>query len=187
MVMAMVLATFAGHSLAEKADRDKPVNIESDRMTADDAKKTAAFEGRVILTQGTMVIRADRIVVRQDNDGFQYGTATAAAGTPARFRQKREGFNDHIEAEAERIEYDGKADKVEFFNKARLRRGSGDDVCGNYIAYDSRTEFFSVNSGKSPTATTAQGGNRVYAVLMPRTPAAGGESKPPAAKPAPCP
>jgi len=186
-VLAITLAASAGNSFAEKADRDKPVNIESDRMTADDAKKTASFEGHVILTQGTMVIRADRIVVRQDNDGFQYGTATAAAGTLARFRQKREGFNDHIEAEAERIEYDGKADKVEFFNKARLRRGSGDDVCGNYISYDSRTEFFSVNSGKSPATTAAQGSSRVFAVIMPRNPAGGGETKPPAPKPAPCP
>lgn len=177
-------------SFAEKADRDKPVNIESDRMTADDAKKTATFEGGVVLSQGTLVIRADRIVVRQDNDGFQFGSATGGSGGTsgglATFRQKREGADDYIDAEAERIEYDGKADKVEFFNRARLRRGGGDDVCGNYISYDSRTEFFSVNSGK-PSSGTAQSGSRVHAVLMPRNAGAPAQQKPAAKPAAPCP
>ena len=187
-LLCVALTCLALPSLAEKADRDKPVNIESDRMTADDAKKTATFEGKVVLSQGTLVIRADRIVVRQDNDGFQFGSATGGsggtAGGLANFRQKREGANDYIDAEAERIEYDGKADRVEFFSRARLRRGDGDDVCGNYISYDSRSEFFSVNSGKSPSAT-AQAGSRVHAVLMPRNAGAPSEQKP-APKPAPC-
>ena len=186
--LAVVLGMSIPTAFAEKADRDKPVNIESDRMTADDSKKTATFEGRVVLSQGTLVIRADRIVVRQDNDGFQFGTATGGsggtAGGLASFRQKREGVNDYIDAEAERIEYDGKADRVEFFNRARLRRSGGDDVCGNYISYDSRTEFFSVNSGKSP-AGTAQAAGRVHAVLIPRNP--GAQPEKPATKPAPCP
>jgi lipopolysaccharide export system protein LptA len=184
----MLTAGAAAPALAERADRDKPVNIESDRMTADDSKKTATFDGRVVLSQGTLVIRADRIVVRQDNEGFQFGSATGGSGGTAAglasFRQKREGANDYIDAEAERIEYDGKADKVEFFTRARLRKGGGDDVCGNYISYDSRSEFFSVNSGKSPSGT-AQSGSRVHAVLMPRN-ATPSEQKP-AAKPAPCP
>ena len=174
----------AGPVLAERADRDKPVNIESDRMAADDARKTATFEGRVVLTQGTMAIRADRIVVRQDNDGFQTGSAVGATGgSLATFRQKRDGVNEYIEAEAERIEYDGKADRIEFFNRARLRRGDGDDVCGNYISYDSRTEFFTVNSGKTPAGAT---GGRVRAIIMPRN-ATPGEAKPPAKPATPCP
>ena len=171
MVATLAMLTWAAPAAAEKADRDKPVNIESDRMNANDAKKTATFEGKVVLTQGTLAIRAERIIVRQDNDGFQYGTATGALAT---FRQKRDGANEYIDAEAERIEYDARADRVEFFNRARLRRTGGDDVCGNYISYDARTEFFSVNSGKSAVAAnaSAQSGNRVRAVLMPKGTAA---------------
>jgi len=183
---ALATLMLALPAMAEKADRDKPVNIESDRMNADDAKKTATFEGKVVLTQGTLTIRAERIIVRQDNDGFQYGTATGTAGTLASFRQKREGVNEYVDAEAERIEYDARADRVEFFNRARLRRGGGDDVCGNYISYDARTEFFSVNSGKSPAAGTAQAGGRVRAILMPKgTPAPAGTPAPVASTPCP--
>ena len=158
--------------LAERADRDKPVNLESDRMNADDAKKTSVFEGRVVLTQGTLVIRADRLTVKQDSQGFQFGTAV---GNPASFRQKREGFEEIIEGEAERIEYDGRADRVEFFNRARLRRDCGDDVVGNYISYDAKTEQFSVQSAKG---TVAGKDERVRAVIMPRNPKAASDKAP---------
>jgi lipopolysaccharide export system protein LptA len=158
---------------AEKADRDKPVNIESDRMNADDAKKTAVFEGRVVLTQGTLTIKADRLSIRQDKDGFQYGVAT---GNPATFRQKRDGADEYIDGEAERIEYDGRTDRVQLFEKARLRRDTGDDVRGNYISYDSRTEFFSVQSAKDATAQGSDG--RVRAIIMPKKTEGAGSAAP---------
>ena len=171
---------------AERADRDKPVNIESDRMNADDAKKTSVFNGRVVLTQGTMVIRADQLTVKQDGEGFQSGTAV---GNLATFRQKREGFDENIEGEAERIEYDGRADRVEFFNRARLRRDCGDDVVGNYISYDSKTEQFSVQSAKGSAANKD---DRVRAIIMPRTQQQPSQStkspcSSPASKPIPAP
>ncbi len=148
---------------AERADRDKPVNIESDRMNADDAQKTAVFDGRVVLTQGTLRIRADRLTVRQDSEGFQ---SAVAAGRPATFRQKREGLDEYIDGEAERIEYDGRADRVQLFNGARVRRDSGDDVRGSYISYDSKTEQFSVQSAKDASPQSRDG--RVRAVIMPK-------------------
>ena len=186
VLAAITFACAAAPAAAEKADRDKPVNIESDRMNADDSKKTATFEGKVVLTQGTMVIRADRVVVRQDSDGFQFGIATGAL---ASFRQKRDGASDYIDAEAERIEYDSKADRVEFFSRARLRRGGGDDVCGNFISYDSRTEFFTVNAGKGAAADSraAQNGRRVHATLMPRNGNNPAEAKPLSKPGEPCP
>lgn len=169
---------------AEKVDRDKPVNIESDRMNADDARKTAIFDGRVVLTQGTLTIRAERITVRQDRDGFQFGTAT---GNPASFRQRRDGSSEFVDAEAERIEYDARADKVEFFENARMRRDGGDDVRGAYISYDARTERFTVNSKPGGTAReTAKGGpqDRVRAVIQPRSSSDSLAPSPSGAKPA---
>ncbi len=178
-IVAAVAMLAAGAAGAERTDRDKPVNIESDRMSADDVKKTAVFDGKVILTQGTLVIRADRITVRQDAEGFQFGVAT---GNLATFRQKREGFNEYVEGEAERIEYDGRADRVEFFTRARMRRDGGDDVNGNYISYDSRTEYFTVLSSRDAPRGAPE--SRVRAVIMPKkkpdAPAlAPSETKPP--------
>lgn len=154
----------AGPAQAEKADRSKPINIESDRMRVDDAQKISVFEGKVVMTQGTLVIRADKVTLRRDQEGFQYGSAS---GQLARFRQKRDGADEYIEGEAERIEYNGKLDKVEFFNQARLKREPADEVRGNYISYDSRTEYFTVSGGADPAASGSPAG-RVHAVIQPR-------------------
>jgi lipopolysaccharide export system protein LptA len=180
---ALLVAAMPHHAIAEKADREKPVNIESDRLTANDAKKMSTFEGKVVLTQGTLTLRGDRLVVRQDADGFQHGVAY---GNPATFRQKRDGSDEYVYGEALRLEYDGKADRVEFFDRARLRRDGGDDVQGSYISYDSRTENFSVRSNKE---AAAQGEDtRVKAVIMPKKKPAGAAGNPADAaesKPAP--
>jgi lipopolysaccharide export system protein LptA len=153
-------------ALAERADRDKPINIESDSMISDGAKKVSTFEGKVVLVQGSLIIRADRIVVRQDGDGFYYGVAN---GKPATFRHKREGFGEYIDGEAFRIEYDNKLERVEFYNAARLRRDSGDDIRGDFISYDARTERFTVKSTAEASGTDREG--RVRATIMPKKPA----------------
>ena len=167
---ALALATWCALATAtasaERADRDKPVNIESDSLIADEAKKVATFDGKVVLTQGSLIIRADRIVVQQDNDGFQRGVAT---GKPARFRHKREGLGEYIDGEALRIEYDTGVDRVEFFKGARLRRDSGDDIRGDYISYDARTERFTVKASNEASESGREG--RVRATIMPKKPA----------------
>jgi len=162
LVLALT-AALAGAAHAERADRDKPVNIEADRMLADDAKQTVEFDGRVVMTQGTFTLRADRITVRQDKDGFQFGVAT---GNPATFREKRDGADEWIEGQAKRIEYDGRAQRVELFDQARVARDK-DEVRGNYISYDQRGEVYRVQGAKDTQAQPARD-ERVRAVIQPK-------------------
>src|SRR5262245_6292539 len=163
--LALVLAALgtAPPAHAERADRDKPLNVEADRMLADDGKQTVVFEGRVVLTQGTFVLRADKLTVRQDKEGFQSGIAV---GSPATFRQKRDGVDEWIDGEALRIEYDGKVERVELFDRARVSRDK-DEVRGNYISYDSRSDVYHVQSAKAPVAAPT-GEARVRAVIQPK-------------------
>lgn len=170
MVLAACFAIASGNAIAEKADRDKPINLEADRVTVDDAKQVSTFEGRVVLTQGTLIIRGDRMEVRQDSQGFKHGTTW---GNLAYFRQKREGYDEYIEGWAERIEYDGRADTVQLFVRASMKKG-GDEVRGNYISYDANSEFFQVVGGGAQAKGGADG--RVRAVIQPKT-------KEPAAQP----
>jgi lipopolysaccharide export system protein LptA len=148
---------------AEKADRDKPTQIEANRMSADDVRRMTVFEGNVILTKGTIAVRAERIVVRQDAEGFQYTTAT---GAPVRFKQRmdpKEGEKEGrwMDGEAHRVEIDDRKQTIELFENARVNRG-GDEVAGNYIFVDQRTDFFSVSAGKG----APQG--RVRATIQPK-------------------
>ena len=152
---------------AEKADAEKPVNIEADRVSVDDVKKLQTFEGNVQLVKGTLIIRAERIVISQDDDGYQRGVATGSGSALARFRQKREGIDEYIEGEAERIEHDAKSEKTEFFIRARVKSGQ-DEVRGQFISYDARNEQYVVTSGPDGTRAKPGSNERVRAVIQPK-------------------
>jgi lipopolysaccharide export system protein LptA len=162
LVVAALISAAPAH--AEKADRNKPIHLEADRVTVDDAKQISTFSGNVVLTQGSMVLRGEKMEVRQDKDGFRQGTVW---GNLAYFKQKREGTDELIEGWSERIEYDSRADKVQMFNRAMLKRGQ-DEVRGSYISYDANSEFFQVNGGGTKSATAKPGEGRVRAIMQPK-------------------
>ncbi len=164
----LVLMGFALLANAEKADREKPIDLEADNVTVNDAKKTSTYTGNVILTQGTLMIRGDKLVVREDKEGFQHSTSY---GNPTTFKQKRDGKNEWMEGSAQRIEYDGRMDKVQLFTKAWVKRGQ-DIVHGDYIMYDANAEFAEVIGGGAQAATPATPTGRVRAVIQPKKPAA---------------
>ena len=166
--LALAAAPPAG---AEKADRLKPLAVEADQPGKIDLlNQFVVFNGNVVVTKGTMVIRAQRIEVRETPDGYHNAVAIGSAAKPATFRQKRDGVDETIEGEAERLEYDGKADTIKFINRASVRRLRGanvaDELAGSLVSYDSTTEVFSVSGGGAPTPTNPSG--RVRAVLTPR-------------------
>lgn len=170
-VLACLCALGMPNAWAEKADRTKPMNAEADSLRYDDARQTSVFTGNVVITKGTMVIRADRVEVRQDNEGFQFGTASSTGGKRAFFRQKRDAGDEWIEGEAESIVYDGKADSVSFRNNANLRRLRGvtltDETQGALITYDNTSDVFNVSGGNAAGNPSNPSG-RVRAVLTPR-------------------
>lgn len=148
---------------AEKADREKPINLEADKVSLDDNQKVSVFEGGVILTQGTTKITAAKITVRQEKDGNQKATAI---GKPATFRTKRDGVEEYVDGSADRIEYDSKTDKVELFTNAWLRRDK-DEVRGNYVSYEGSTEFYQALGGGASTNNASAPG-RVTVVMQPK-------------------
>jgi lipopolysaccharide export system protein LptA len=162
VAFSLLLAASALPAQAERADREKPINLEADRVTIDDAKKVSVFEGNVVLTQGTLVLRADRMIVREDAQGFNHGTAF---GNLASFRQKRDGVDEYVEGYAERIEYDGRAERLQLFNRAHMKRGA-DEVRGSYISYDQPTEFFRVVGAQDGSSGSSSG--RVRAIIQPK-------------------
>lgn len=168
----------AGGVLAEKADRAKQMVVEADRPgTVDLQNQVYVLAGNATITQGTMVIRADRIELRQRPDGFRVATAIGTAAQPASYRQKRDGVDEFVEGQAERIEYDGRADTLRFVGNGVVRRLRGgtvaDEITGAQITWNANAELFSVEGG---AANPGNPGGRVRAVLSPR-----GEAVEPAA------
>jgi len=167
-------AAFAAAAVAhaEKADREKEIQVLADRLSADDAKKEAVYEGNVIITQGSMRITSARIVVREDPQGYRTYVAT---GAPVTFRQKRDKVDDWIEGSAERAEFDDRNDLLKLFNGAKLKSSQG-ELNGDFISYDRGKEFFEVTGGAP--GTTPAPGSRVKATIIPQKKGADGKAAP---------
>jgi len=156
---------------AEKADRDKPMNAEADALRYDDLKQTSVFTGNVVITKGTTIVRGERVDVSQDPEGYQQAVSIAAPGKLAFYRKKRDGVDEYIEGEGERIEYDSRADLVKFIKRAVVRRYNGatlvDETTGAVIVYDNNTDVFTVDGG-AQNKTAANPSGRIRAMLSPR-------------------
>lgn len=170
LACALAWAVVAGAAWAEKADRDRPMNIEADRLDHDEQKKVTLFQGRVVATKGSIVLRGQTLEVRQEADGAQFGVVLPSAGERAFYRQKREGLQEFMEAEAERIDYDGRRDRITLTGRAELRRWRGntlaDEIQGQVIVYDNLSDQFTVDG--NPRGSRGESGQRVRAVLTPK-------------------
>jgi lipopolysaccharide export system protein LptA len=174
---ALVLAAAA--AFAEKADREKEIVVNADRLLADDAKKTSTFEGNVIVTQGTMRMTAAKVTVREDAERHKYYVAN---GSPVTFRQKLDNSDEWVEGYAQRAEFDDRNDVLRLYDNARVKRDQN-EITGDFISYDMRKELAEVTGGPPGAART---GSRVKAVILPpKKEAEGAPSAKPSTAPAP--
>ena len=182
------LLALAAPARAETGDREKPINYSADRGDLNYETKIGKLDGNVVVTQGTIIVRADRVTFRQNPDNSMQVTAY---GNPVTFRQKRDGSDEYYEGYAQRIEYDGAQDLLELFDRALLKRGT-DEIRSNYISYNTKTEVFKAEGRPDTPAAAASDtgpGARVRGTFQPREgglapPAAGEKAAPkaPAAK-----
>ena len=157
---------------AEKADSGKPVVMDADQIDHDNVKQIYTLNGNAIITRGTMVLKAGKVVLSVDPAGYTFATLFGAPGTAATFRQKRDGGPDlWMEGEAERIEYDGKTEVIKLITRAKVRQLEGtkatEEADGAFIAYDSRAEFFTV--ANTPEGASKAGAGRTRIVIQPTT------------------
>ena len=169
-ILSLLALLTAFEALAEKADANKATDIKADQMAFDDVKQISSFTGNVVMQRGTLLMKAGKAVITQDPSGYQFSTLQAGAGGMASFRQKRDGGDLWVEGQADRIEYDDKSELVKFFSRAKLKRLQGkqvtDEVTGEVIIYDSRSEIFTVqNANNAKDSSTSK---RINTVIQPR-------------------
>lgn len=167
---ALLAALAAAPAWAEKADRSKPMMIEAEQPgSVDLQRQVVTFSGNVVISQGTMLLRAERIELRERADGYREAKAFGSAEHPASFRQKRDGVDEIVEGAAERIEFDARTDTFRLIGNAAVRRLRGgvvaDEITGALITWDNTNELFKVAGG---AASPSNPSGRVRAVFAPR-------------------
>ncbi len=171
LILAVSLGLGCVSAWAERADRSKPIVVEADRpSTFDLQRQVTVLNGNAVISQGTMVLRAERIEMREMADGYRAASAIGSAGKPASWRQKRDGGGDEtVEGTADRIEFDGRADTLRFIGNGAVRRLRGgavaDEISGATIVWDNVAEVFRVEGG---AVTPSNPSGRVRVTLTPR-------------------
>jgi lipopolysaccharide export system protein LptA len=166
---SLVLAPFAAQ--AEKADALKPITIDYKDAHVDQVTQNYIATGDVVITRGTMILKSDRAEVKEAPDGFRTFILTAAPGKIATFRQKRDGGPDlWAQGQAQRIEYDERADLVKLFSKAVIKQLEGQKITqemdSEFISYDSRQEV--LVGRNDPSGADVKGQGRGSITLQPR-------------------
>jgi lipopolysaccharide export system protein LptA len=167
LALACLAIAFACCAHAEKADKEKPISFNADDGEVNYEKRTGVLKGNVVITQGTLTIKANRIDFRQNPDNSLSATAF---GNPLSFRQKRDDAEGYYEGWAQRAEYDGAKEQLELFDNAILKRGA-DEIRSNYISYNSATEIFKAEGRPSTTPGTGEVGrnDKVRGVFQPKS------------------
>jgi lipopolysaccharide export system protein LptA len=168
---AALLSLASLAAVAERADSLKQAVINFDTLDVDEVTQTRILTGNVVITRGTLVLKSDRALMKETPEGFMTVTLTANGGKLATFRQKRDGGPDlWIEGQAQRIEYDDRAELVKLFTNAEVRQLENgrmtNEIKGPFISYDNRTEVAQVRNDAS--GATKVGGGRGTLIIAPR-------------------
>jgi lipopolysaccharide export system protein LptA len=180
--LIVAFAAFAAH--AEKADRAKPLIFTAEKQgRLDGVNQRTELVGNVVISQGSLVLRAEKVDMRETREGYYQAYASGASGQPVSFRQAQDKPGEAIDGVADQLEYDTRTEIVRFLGNAKVRRMRGaavsEEVTGAVIVYDSRREEFTVEGGSS----SANPGGRVRMIRMP--PPQPDAAPPPASAPLP--
>lgn len=169
-LLALVTAPLSALSLPN--DWQQAMTILSDTAEIDRRAGTVIYEGNVVLTQGTLKIEADRLLVLRDGDSLE---KAVAEGSPAYYEQQIEVGKPVTTAHGNRIDYYTVERRITLRGDAQLQQ-DGNLFSGDQITYDMISETVKA-SGNQATSdpmgtseTTSDG--RIRVVIQPPKPKA---------------
>jgi lipopolysaccharide export system protein LptA len=145
LLLGMVPAAGAAAPVSSK----EPLKIKSDTLHADNEKKTATFEGKVVARQGDLTLYADRLVITNSADGHDL-SRVEAFGNVRILQGTRQASGAHAV-------YEPKEARIILDGSPRVTQ-EGDVITGKLITYY-------VNEQRS--VVTGGPNERVEAVILP--------------------
>lgn len=154
LLLLLGLALSPTYSTANPDDRKKAVSIKADSSQYDERAGTQTLSGNVEITQGSMLIKADRVVIELNNGALYRITGK---GNPIRFQQLTQN-NDLMRGQSNEISYDTRTSELIFTGDAQFER-PGQKLTGNTIEYNMlQLTFKAAGSDKGRVSITLQPG-----------------------------
>ena len=140
-------------SYAEKADQDKPVILEAEKVSVNDVKQIYDLNGQVLLIKGSIVVTGEDGHITVDPQGYEFVDVVGAPDEIASFRQRREGLADEfIQGRGAQVTYDARTEFLTLTGDASMKRLLNmqmlDQLKGWKIEYDDIKQYYRVTPPK---------------------------------------
>jgi len=146
----------ATSTLALPGDRDLPIQIDADEAVLSEREGSTIYSGDVVLVQGKLVMRGDRLEIYTINKEVD---RVIAYGKPATVEDQPDPKKPLVKAQAETIRYFVKKEKLELKVNAAVDQ-DGARVTGDSIVYFVKNQRVEAKSNKQE--------GRIKMVIPPR-------------------
>ena len=138
---------------AEKADQDKPIILEAQKVSVNDVKQIYDLNGQVIIIKGSIVVTGEDGHIQVDPEGYEFVDVKGTPDATASFRQRREGPADEfMHGLATQVVYNAKTEILTLTGDAKLKRLLNmqmlDQLRGWKIEYDDVKQYYRVTPPK---------------------------------------
>tara|TARA_B100000242_G_scaffold70297_1_gene44293 strand:- start:1028 stop:1525 length:498 start_codon:yes stop_codon:yes gene_type:complete len=134
-IFSVLMIFYSSLVLSIDSDKDKPIFLESDSAKWDENSQKSTYRGNVVVTQGTMLLTGDLLVVTSKNNEINNMIITGEKST---YKQKTRSGK-IVNGEAYEIQYFVENSEIIFLNDAVLTQAKN-VVKSNKIIYLTDTE-----------------------------------------------
>ncbi|MBU3637092.1 lipopolysaccharide transport periplasmic protein LptA [Polynucleobacter sp. es-MAR-4] len=168
--VAILTTCFITIAYAEKADQDKPIVLEAEKVSVNDVQQVYELDGQVLLTKGSILITGEKGNIKVDPEGYEYVDVQGSPESTASFRQRREGpANEFMQGHGQTVTYNAKTELLTLTGDAKLKRLHNmqmlDQLRGWKIDYDDVLQRYQVTP---PPNAKAEDLPLAKAILSPR-------------------
>lgn len=127
-----LLLILPGLATALESDKDQPIYVEADGVEIDDRSGISVYKGNVELTQGSIIMHADKVTVTQRANQTDH---IEAVGNPVTYQQESDNNQGLIKGRAKKTEYAADSEIIYMTGDAVLNQGQ-DTFKSDKIIYD---------------------------------------------------
>lgn len=149
LLLALSILLMNSAVQAEKADQDKPIVLEAEKVSVNDVQQIYDLQGQILLIKGSIVVTGEDGHIQVDPEGYEFVDVKGSADSTASFRQRKEGIPDeYMQGRGTQLSYNAKTEMLTITGDASLRRSLNmqmlDQLQGWKIEYDDITERYRV-------------------------------------------
>jgi len=147
-LLSCTISTTSGYALPE--DFQEIIEIEADSAFIDNEKGNAIYIGNVKVSQGSILISANKLTITSSKSTNKYDKifAKGTDDQAANFSQQVDIAGNMVISRGTKIFYDSSTSILEVEGEGYIKRGE-DEIAADFIRYDMKTGTFEAKKNKS--------------------------------------